>query len=175
MRISKSFKIFINIILSLFFVSLLEANSELSGKVIIYDQPLSIKEIKFKDINLNEIDLNQKKGNIVILNFWATWCAPCKKEMPSLEKLAKKFPELEIFPINLEPPNKKRTTNFYKELNIKDLDIYFDPELKLVKKFKMRGLPTTVLINKEGNEFGRIIGEIDFANKSFFDLIKKYI
>ncbi len=175
MRISKSFKIFINIILSLFFVSLLEANSKLSGKVIIYDQPLSIKEIKFKDINLNEIDLNQKKGNIVILNFWATWCAPCKKEMPSLEKLAKKFPELEIFPINLEPPNKKRTTNFYKELNIKDLDIYFDPELKLVKKFKMRGLPTTVLINKEGNEFGRIIGEIDFANKSFFDLIKKYI
>ena len=111
----------------------------------------------------------------MILNFWATWCAPCKKEMPSLEKLAKNHPDLKIFPINLEAPNKKRTSNFYKELEIVNLDIFFDPDFNLPKKFKMRGLPTTILIDKKGNEFGRVIGEIDFSSKEFYNLIEKYL
>ena len=116
MKISKSFKTYINIILSFFIFTIQVANSELSGKVIIYDKPLEVGELKIKDFNLQEIDLSQERGKIMILNFWATWCAPCRKEMPSLEKLAKTYSDLKIFPINLETPNKKRTSNFYKEL-----------------------------------------------------------
>ena len=55
------------------------------------------------------------------------------------------------------------------------LDIYFDPELKLVKQFKMRGLPTSILIDKNGNEFGRIVGEIDFTDENFIKILKKRI
>ena len=68
----------------------------------------------------------------------------------------------------------KKTLKFFKELNIKNLQIYYDPEFKLAKQFKMIGLPTTILINKQGDEFGRVIGEIDFNDKDFINVLKEY-
>ena len=175
MKISKSFKIYINIAFALLFTSYVSADPELPKNVVVHNKPLTINNLKFKDINLQEVDLSKNKGNIVIINFWASWCLPCEKEMPSLEKLAQNFTEIQIYPINMEPPNKLRARDFYKKIGVVNLDIYFDPKLELVKKFNMRGLPTTILIDKKGNEFGRIIGEIDFYSKEFLDFIKKYI
>ena len=111
----------------------------------------------------------------MIINFWASWCLPCKREMPSLEKLAQKYPEIKVYAINMEKPNKLRAGDFFKSLGITSLDIYFDPDFKLVKTFKMRGLPTSILIDKNGKEFGRIVGEIEFNNDDFIALLKKYI
>ena len=175
MKISKSFKIYIHIILSLILVNNLPANEGLSKNVIIHDKPVNIKELKFKDYNLQDVDLTSKKGNIMILNFWATWCAPCRREMPSLEKLTHLHPKIKVYAINMEKPNKLKAQDFFKFIGVLSLDIYFDPELKLVKQFKMRGLPTSILINKDGKEFGRIVGEIDFTDKDFIKLLQKYI
>ena len=111
----------------------------------------------------------------MILNFWATWCAPCKREMPSLEKLTNQFPQVKVYAINMEQPNKLKVRDFFRSIGVASLDTYYDPKLKLVKQFKMRGLPTSILINKNGNEFGRVIGEIDFVSDDFISLIKKYI
>jgi thiol-disulfide isomerase/thioredoxin len=174
MKISKSFKIYIHIILALLFTSYLHANPDLSKNLVIHERPLDISELKFKDINLQEVDLTNNKGNMMIINFWASWCLPCKREMPSLEKLAQNYPEIKIYAINMEKPNKLRALDFYKSIGITSLDIYFDPGFKLVKQFKMRGLPTSILINKKGKEFGRVIGEIDFYNSDFIDLLKRY-
>ena len=129
--------------------------------------------LKFKDFNLQDVDLSENKGKIMILNFWATWCAPCKKEMPSLSRLAKDMPELKIFAINMEKPNQTKAKKFFDDLNIDNLDIYFDPKFNLAKKFKMRGLQTKILIDKNCNEFARIIGEIDFDTKDFKKIIRK--
>jgi|TARA_B110000967_G_scaffold205201_1_gene249235 thiol-disulfide isomerase/thioredoxin len=174
MKISKSFKIYIQIISAFFIGQCLYADTNFSKNIVIHEKPKAIYELKFKDINLQEVDLTNKKGNIMILNFWATWCAPCKREMPSLEKLAENNPDIKVYPINMEKPNKLRTRDFYSSVGITSLDIYFDPELKLVKLFKMRGLPTSILINKNGLEFGRVVGEIDFENPLFLDLLKKH-
>ena len=111
----------------------------------------------------------------MILNFWATWCVPCKKEMPSLDRLAKKYPEILIYAINLEKPNQVKAKKFFTDLEISKLNIYFDPEFSLVKIFNMRGIPTSILIDKNGQEFGRVIGEVDFYDKSFTELLKKYL
>ena len=111
----------------------------------------------------------------MILNFWATWCAPCRREMPSLEKLTHQHPEIKVYAINMEKPNKLKAQDFFKFIGVLSLDIYFDPELKLVKQFKMRGLPTSILIDKNGHEFGRVVGEIDFMNEHFIKILKKYI
>ncbi len=175
MKISKSFKTYIHIIILLLISKNVYADNNFSKNVVIYEKPKPIKELKFKDLNLQEIDLSNKKGNIMILNFWATWCAPCRREMPSLEKLTHKYPEIKVFAINMEKPNKLKAQDFFKFIGVLSLDIYFDPELKLVKQFKMRGLPTSILIDKDGNEFGRIVGEIDFVDKNFLELLKKYI
>tara|TARA_A100001011_G_scaffold395787_1_gene491811 strand:- start:3840 stop:4313 length:474 start_codon:yes stop_codon:yes gene_type:complete len=152
------------------------ANEDFSKNLIIHDNPKNLSKIEFKNINLQNIDLAKNKGKIMILNFWATWCAPCKKEMPSLDKLSLYFKDkILIFPINLEKPNKKKTTKFFKDLEILNLNIFYDPEFKLAKKFKMRGLPTTILIDKNGMEFGRIIGEFNFEDENFKNLIQRKI
>jgi thiol-disulfide isomerase/thioredoxin len=175
MKIIKSFKIYTYIFAIFFFAQQLLSETNYSKNIVVYKEPLDIKELKFKDFNLNDVDLTNKKGNIMILNFWATWCVPCKKEMPSLEQLSKLYPEIDIYPINLEKPNKEKTNLFFESLNIKNLNIYFDPEFKLVKSFNMRGVPTSILINKKGKEFGRIIGEVDFFEDSFVNLLKEYL
>ena len=175
MIISKSFKIYIHIFAIFFFAQQLLSETNYSKNIVVHKEPLDIGEIKFKDFNLNDVNLTNKKGNIMILNFWATWCVPCKKEMPSLERLSKLYPEIDIYPINLEKPNKEKTNLFFESLNIKNLNIYFDPEFKLVKSFNMRGIPTSILINKKGKEFGRIIGEVDFFEDSFINLLEEYL
>ena len=175
MKISKSFKIYIHIIvLSLLSNNLLGAE-DFSKNVVIHEKPVTIKEIKFKDSDLLDVDLTNKKGNIMIINFWATWCAPCKREMPSLEKLTFKYPEIKVFAVNTEKPNKIRTRDFFRSVGVTTLNTYYDPHLSLVKTFKLRGLPTSILIDKDGKEFGRVIGEVDFASEEFLNLMKKYI
>ena len=128
-----------------------------------------------RDINGKVVNLDNYRDKIVMINFWATWCAPCRKEMPSLEKLGIKLPEIDIFAVNMEKPNNIKVDKFFKDIGVKDLKTYYDPELRLVKGFKLRGLPTSILINKEGKEFGKVIGEIDFASEEFIKLLRKYI
>ena len=175
MKISKSFKIYIHIIFVFLITKNLFASDDFSKNIVIHEKPKVIKELKFKDFNLQDVDLTNKKGNIMIINFWASWCMPCRREMPSLEKLAQMYPEIKVYAINMEKPNKLRAADFFKSIGITSLDIYFDPDFKLVKQFKMRGLPTSILIDKEGNEFGRVVGEINFSDKKFLELIEEYI
>ena len=134
------------------------------------------KNVIFKDARQKDVNLSNYKEKLLILNFWATWCAPCKEEMPSLDNLQVNIDldNLKIFPINIGQENLAKAETFFKDLNIQNLDIYFDPPITLAKKFALRGVPTTIFFNKEGKEFARIIGSIDFNNKEFIDWLKTY-
>ena len=132
--------------------------------------------VVFKDSNNYDVNLDDFKGKLLILNFWATWCAPCREEMPSLDSLQSNsnLDNLKIFPINIGQENLRKSEAFFKDLNIKNLDIYFDAPITLAKKFSLRGVPTTIFFNKEGKEFARIVGSIDFNNKEFTNWLKSY-
>tara|TARA_B100000073_G_C23330216_1_gene410423 strand:- start:31 stop:546 length:516 start_codon:yes stop_codon:yes gene_type:complete len=135
--------------------------------ILVLDEPKVYKEIIFQDKDGAQIDLKSiNTDEIYILNFWATWCAPCKDEMPSLDKLQQKD-GIFIFPINMEEKNLKNTNKFYKDLNINNLNTYFDNGLKLVKVFALRGVPTTVILNKNKEMIARISGSIDFEDEKF--------
>ena len=146
------------------------------NNIAINEIPKPISPIIFEDFSGNEINLNDFRGKLVIINFWATWCAPCKKEMPSLDRLSrnKNFKNLQTFAVNIEQPNKPKTKKFFTDLKIQTLKIFFDYNLNFVKELKLRGVPTTVLINKKGEEFARIIGEVDFQDKKFLKWLLKY-
>ncbi len=144
--------------------------------IVINKDPKSYKNVVFKDLNDVEINLENFKNKLLIINFWATWCAPCKKEMPSLDllKANKTLNNLQIFPINVGREDLKKTTNFFSELNIKNLKIYYSDSNELPNKFSLVGLPTTILIDKNGQEFARIIGTIDFNDQEFINWLKNY-
>ena len=135
--------------------------------ILVLDKPKVYNEIMFQDRNGTQLNLIKiDTDEIYILNFWATWCAPCKDEMPSLNKLHEKN-GIFIFPINMEEKNLNNTDKFYKDLNIDNLNIYFDNGLKLVKVFALRGVPTTIILNKKKEMVARISGSIDFEDKKF--------
>ena len=133
-------------------------------------------DLTFLDDKNNQLKLSDFKGNLVLLNFWATWCAPCKEEMPSLDSLLvnKNLDNLKIFPINIGKDNLQKVSNFYKDLKIQNLEIYFDTPLTLAKRFGLRGVPTTILFNKNGEEFARILGSTDFGDKKFLGWLSSY-
>ena len=151
---------------------------ELQGfkNIVINKVPKTYDNVIFLDKKDQKINVNEFKGNLLILNFWATWCEPCKEEMPSLDNLQKNrdLNNLKIFAINIGKENLNKVNRFLIDLNIKNLEPYFDPPTTLAKTFSLRGVPTSILINKEGQEFARVIGSIDFEDKNFINWIKKY-
>ena len=174
---NKKIKLVILLFCFIIFSSIAQTNEDIPlNNLAINEIPKPISSLIFEDFSGNEINLNQYNGKLVIINFWATWCAPCKKEMPSLDKLyqAKNFKNLQVFAVNMEQPNTLKTKKFFDDLNIKKLEIFFDSNLNFVKEFKLRGVPTTVLINKKGEEFARIIGEVDFLDKKFLKWLSNY-
>jgi len=144
--------------------------------LVIHKDPLKLEKINFQNINNETINLKSFENSLVIINFWATWCAPCVEEMPSLDRLQKNpaFNNLEVIPINIGRDSIEKSNNFYKKLKIKNLKIYFDKDVELANKFLLRGLPTTIFINKKGEEFARVIGFVDFENKKIIKWLQKY-
>ena len=141
--------------------------------IIVSKHPIEYEEIVFKDYDGNNVNLKDQKGKFYFLNFWATWCLPCKEEMPYLDKLQKKT-GIEIFPINVGRDNKHKAKIFFKNLEIKNLSIYFDIENNLVNLFKLRGMPTTIVLNEKREEIARIMGVVDFSDKKFLDWLDNF-
>ena len=165
------------LILFIFLTTKVFANdvSEIKNIVIHKDQKI-YDNVIFLDKNDKEINIKEFNGNLLLLNFWATWCEPCKEEMPSLDRLQinENLVYLKIFAINISQESKKKVDKFFKDLNIKNFEPYFDSPTTLAKTFSLRGVPTSILIDKDGKEFARIIGSIDFDDKKFINWLKTY-
>ena len=144
--------------------------------IVIHKDLKRYESLVFLDYKNKQLELKDFQGKLILLNFWATWCTPCKKEMPSLDKLQinKDLNNLKIFPINIGNDTLEKSQKFYDDLEIKNLKIYFDNPVTLAKKLSLRGVPTSILFNKEGKEFARIIGSIDFEDKKFIEWLSFY-
>ena len=141
------------LIIFIFLMSNTFADEALGLKNIIIHKDLKkYDSLVFLDHKNNQFNLKDFKGKLILLNFWATWCAPCKEEMPSLDKLQRnhKLDNLKIFAINVGQDNMEKASKFFQDMEIKNLDLYFDSPQTLAKKFQLRGIPTTILINKDG-------------------------
>ena len=144
--------------------------------IVIHKDPKVYDNVIFLDKNDKKLNIEEFRGNLILLNFWATWCEPCKEEMPSLNRLQvnKDLSNLKIFAINISQESKKKVDDFFKDFGIKNFDPYYDAPITLAKTFSLRGVPTTILINKDGKEFSRIFGSIDFDSKNFIEWLKTY-
>ena len=165
------------LILFIFLTTNVFANDVSQIKNIVIHKDLKVYDnVFFLDKNDKEINIKEFNGNLLLLNFWATWCAPCKEEMPSLDRLQvnQNLSNLKIFAINISQESKKKVDIFFKDLNIKNFEPHFDSPTTLAKTFSLRGVPTSILIDKDGKEFARIMGSIDFNDKIFINWLKTY-
>ena len=144
--------------------------------IVIHKDPKVYDNVIFLDKNDKKINIKEFNGNLLLLNFWATWCGPCKEEMPSLDRLQvnQNLSNLKIFAINVSQESKKKVDSFFEDLNIENFDPYFDAPTTLAKTFSLRGVPTSILIDKDGKEFARIMGSIDFNDQIFINWLKTY-
>lgn len=146
--------------------------------VLVPDQPRKLPDLTFKDAAGGEISLKDFVGRTVLLNLWATWCAPCREEMPSLDVLDEEFggPDFQVVAVSIDTQQAEKAKSFLGELKIRKLGFYADPSGKLFQDLKLAGravgLPTTLLIDKDGCEIGYLPGPAHWASEDAKALIR---
>jgi|TARA_Y100000991_G_scaffold163064_1_gene125054 thiol-disulfide isomerase/thioredoxin len=149
------------------------------NKFLFYENPQPIDNLAVSDINDNKTDILNEDFNLLLINFWATWCSPCTKEMPSLNELQSKFEknQLKIVTIATGRNNPNKIVNFFEEYNLSNLENYRDPKGKLALDLGVIGLPFSIIISRDKKDIARLIGPIDWSKKEvedlFLELIKK--
>lgn len=118
------------------------------------------------------VSLESFRGTFVLLNIWATWCPPCKEEMPSLNRLAAHFASenLEVVPVSIDISGVGAVRSFYERMDLDNLRIYVDPSKDIMRSLRVFGIPTTVLIDTTGQEIGRFTGAARWDAPAFVTL-----
>ncbi len=137
-------------------------------------QPADMPTLKFFDAKGQEKTLKDWQGKVVLLNLWATWCAPCRKEMPDLDKLQAEMGSdgFEVVALGVDRGGVKAAEKFLEQVGTKKLALYVDPTAKLANDLRVIGLPATLLIDGQGREIGRLLGPANWASDEAKALIK---
>ena len=145
-------------------------------KFIFSEKPEVLPKPLILDANENMVEIGYDEDYMVI-NFWATWCAPCKKEMPSLNSLAEnmKYEDIRIITIASGRNSKEAIDAFFDDNNLINLKKYRDPRGRIAIKYGVTALPTTIVINSKGIEIGRIIGDIDWDTTDVHSFFRKLL
>ena len=133
---------------------------------------ISLNEIILLNFSKNPVDFIDKEIDFYILNFWASWCAPCIKEMKSLNNLKKKTTKIKVMTVS-QDLDINDAVNFFKKNNYKSLEKYYDYDKAISKNFSLRGLPTTFIFNKELKAFAKVEGIIEWDSEKFSNWLKK--
>ena len=143
------------------------------NNIVLHEKPKDLPNLELINKKGNTIIFTDFSSKITLINFWATWCAPCKKELPKLDSLYQQVPrsQINMILINIENIKYDKIQKFFNQLKVKNLVSHFDNKLKLTKELKLRGIPITLIVNSHGKEMGRIIGDLDFTNPRFISWI----
>jgi len=144
---------------------------------VVKPAPLKIPDFAFTDADGAAKSLADFSGKVVLLNIWATWCVPCREEMPMLDELQRELggEDFTVLAVNIDKGGPDKARDFLKETGATNLALYTDPSGKLFATLKAVGMPTTLLIDREGREIGRLVGPADWASPEAKRLIEAAI
>lgn len=136
--------------------------------------PKPLPDLEIQSADDKPIKLSDLRGKVLLLNFWATWCAPCVKEMPSLDRLQAALPRDKylVVPLSIDGPSRPKVAPFYKDQKLANLGIYFDKGRKTMQGLDVTLLPTSILVDAKGRELGRIEGDADWDMPESIALMK---
>lgn len=134
----------------------------------------ALPELTFNDADGKALTLAAFKGKTVLLNLWATWCAPCRKEMPALDRLQKALgsDKFEVVALSVDRNGTEAAKKFLAETKVETLRFFIDPTTRATSTLKAVGMPTTILIDKEGREIGRLVGPAEWDSADAKRLIE---
>jgi thiol-disulfide isomerase/thioredoxin len=141
------------------------------------DQPVAVADLKFVDGTGKSVSLSDFRGRPLLLNIWATWCLPCRKEMPSLDRLQAKFDRQKflVLPLSIDRGGIPAVEKFYEELGLKSLGIYVDQTGTALNQLGLLGIPATLLINSEGREVGRKLGPAEWDSAEVAAVLREHL
>jgi thiol-disulfide isomerase/thioredoxin len=142
--------------------------------VIVHPARKDISPFSFANEKGETIDLSKWKGRVVLLNLWATWCAPCRKEMPDIAKLQKALggADFEVVALSVDRKGLAASQLFLKEIGVTNLAAYVEPDAKSLAALQALGLPVTVMIDRNGQEAARILGGADWSSPEGQAMVK---
>jgi thiol-disulfide isomerase/thioredoxin len=146
--------------------------------VNVAKSPLKLPSLTFQDATGKPLTLDHWRGRVVLLNLWAPWCVPCRKEMPALDALEQRLggPEFEVVAVNIDTRDGDKPKAWLKEIGVQKLAYYADPTARTFQDLKAIGrafgMPTTLLIDGQGCEIGTIAGPAEWASEDAIKLIK---
>ncbi|WP_219821614.1 TlpA family protein disulfide reductase [Sneathiella aquimaris] len=143
----------------------------------LYEKPRSLNPISFTDVESSDLDLSHWRGKFVLLNIWATWCAPCREEMPTLDNLQRQLggKNFEVVALSIDQAGVPAIQKFYTKIGIKHLAIYVDQTMKASTDLQTYGIPTTLLISPEGHELGRLVGPATWDNPEMLTFLRRIV
>jgi len=143
----------------------------------LHAEPKPIAEVTFQDESGAPRRLSDLAGQIVLVNLWATWCAPCRREMPGLDRLQEQLggADFHVLALAVDRGGAKKVTAFLNEIGIKHLKAYVDPTTKATRALRAYGLPTSLVIGRDGRELGRLIGPAEWDTPEAVRLLRYFI
>ena len=143
------------------------------GEFVPSSQPFTAPAISLADTNGHSVELSELRGKLVLVNLWATWCEPCLREMPSLERLQSRLGErIAVLAVSEDRGGNKTVEPFIAKLGLKSVKIYIDPKSEVGHAFGARGLPTSFLIDREGNVLGRVEGAAEWDSPKILGVLE---
>ena len=143
----------------------------------VFDRPRDLPEIHFADEEGHELTLGDFGGRVVLLNVWATWCVPCRKEMPTLDRLQARLggKDFLVIALSIDREGVAPVKRFYQELKLEKLAIYVDPSGKRSRALAIPGVPTTLLIDRQAREIARKMGPAEWDGAEMVSLVERTI
>jgi thiol-disulfide isomerase/thioredoxin len=145
--------------------------------LVVRPKPLDLPAFTFNDADGKAVSLADFSGKVVLLNIWATWCVPCREEMPALDKLDTQLggEDFQVVAVNIDKGGPDKAAAFLKETGATHLARYTDPSGKLFATLKAVGMPTTLIIDRDGKEIARLVGPADWASAEAVAVIEAAI
>tara|TARA_B100000989_G_C19521484_1_gene464418 strand:+ start:2056 stop:2568 length:513 start_codon:yes stop_codon:yes gene_type:complete len=150
-------------------------NSKDNDELILHNSIKKIESFQLIDLEKKKIDFKKfKKFDFLIINFWATWCTPCVKEIPDLLKVEEKFKnKFKIIFISMDSNPKETISKFLKKNKFTNFNTYTDTDFSISKKLNVRVMPTTIITNKNLQEISRLTGYHDWLSSKTIKLLEE--
>ena len=147
------------------------------AKFITHETPKTLPVLRVQLPDGTPTNLQAARGRLTLVNYWATWCAPCRKEMPQLDALAARYAarDVKVITLSVDRSGAGKGEKFLNDLGVAHVTRLYDASYKAARAVGLIGLPTTLLLNKDGREIGRLAGEADWDSAAVHKLLDYYL